>query len=334
MSITQTTTKKKQDAGDDQHSGIGARYIVLHLNKRLKGHGLGTWKFAQNYSTSIIAVSGAQAVQTIMALCMINQFTTNTATPGVGQIRSNLFDLNASRVNTGSTLIPSVAKPATDRMAVYHVRVNMLFTNLESASTIVYLYFITPKVNCVDLAEVAWTKAMAGEGMTVPVHTQAAAGTYGGTTAGSGVAQDLFSRPNNFSYFKSQYKVLRVLKLKMAAGATEEVNVSAHINKVVKYQQITNAGGLECFKGLNIQCMAVSYGQAVHDDTAGGAYITTAGTKVGMVGTATYTCGMTKAVAATRFDDFFINQQISYNAATANQKNIDIGDAIAGVDVA
>lgn len=332
-SSTKTRTKKKfGSSGDDQHSGIGTRNLVLRLHPKLKGVTLGTWKFAQNYAGTLSGPAGEQAVQIMMGLCLTNQFTTDTATPNFGQIRANLFDLNTSRANTGSTLVPVVAKPSTDRMAVFHVRVNMMFTNLETVSTVLTLYFVTPKRDTPDLADTCWTKALTGEGLTKATRTRAAAGTYGATTAGTGSSVDVFAKPTNLAYFKTEYKVLKVIKLKMAAGATEEVNVSAHINKIVKLQMLLNSTN-ECFKGLNIQMLAVAYGQVVHDTTAAGTFMTTAATKIGMVQTATYTCGLTKALS-NKTDDFFTNQQIATGVAVANQGNIDIADVISGVDQA
>lgn len=334
VSRTQTTTKtKKSSGGDDQHSGIGSRNVTLKLHPSLKGQGYSTWKFAQNYAGTIAGNAGVQAVSLIMGVCLRNQFITDTATPGFAQIRQNLFDLNASRAITGSALIPApLLKPATDRLCVYNVRTNFMFTNLESVGSILTLYFVTPKRDAANLSDVQWANAMSGEGLTVPLRTRSLPGVYGGTTAGSGSTSDVFSKPTEFRLFKDMWRVMRVIRLRLAAGATEEVNVTSYINKMVKLQTITEQA-VESLRGLTIQCIAVAYGQVVHDN-GGAATMTTASTKIGFVETCTYTCGLTKAVGATRLDDYFTNQQIPVGTLPAAQMNIDIQDVVAAVDQA
>jgi len=66
---------------------------------------------------------------------------------------------------------------------------------------------------------------------------------------------------------------------------------------------------------------ATVYGQPVHDFTtgAGPQNITTAATKIAMVQTNTFFCGMTAKAAASRLDSYFTNQQITSGVSNANQ---------------
>lgn len=322
--------------GDDQHSGIGGRSTVITLNKRLKGRGLGTWKFAQNYALTLTSTAGFQGVLEMGAVCLANQFLVNTAVPNVGQIRQNLFDLNYERAISGSGLIPATAQPATDRMAVFTVRSQMMFTNLGSAACVMTLYFLTPRRDCDELPASFWDSLYALEDNGVALRARSAPGNYSvGSTVGGGSSTDVFAKPTDLAQFKKFYRVLKVMKIKLAASANEEVNVTYRINKLVDRQKITEINE-EAMKGHSVIMLATVYGQAVHDTTVGPGTqnITTAATKVGMVQTNTYFCGMTAKAATSRVDSYFTHQQIASAVPAANQAFIDNEDNVAGLDQA
>jgi len=77
-------------------------------------------------------------------VCLLNQFIANSPLLTVTRSKQALFDLNYSRAISGSSLIPAQAVPATDRMCVYNVRSQMMFTNLGSASAVMTLYVLVP----------------------------------------------------------------------------------------------------------------------------------------------------------------------------------------------
>lgn len=314
---------------DDFHSGIARKSVSIKLHKKLKHKGLGQWKFSQNYSGILSGNSGNQTNSVIFTCCARNQFVTDQPTPNFLQIRQNLFDLNTDRVNTGSTLVPTQIKPATDRLAVYYVRQNLMLTNFESAACVVYLYWVTSKKDWPVFADVTWSNALAGESLTVANRTRAAGGTYGGTTAGAALATDVWQRPTDCRLFKDVYKVLKVMEVKLAGGATEEINVHIAINKLVKLQDITNQPH-EIIKGLTVQMLAVAYAQPVHDTTVSATsnVVTTGSVEVGIVETAIYHCGLTAEAKATRLDDFYTNQQMPDNVLLAKQTMIGETDAV------
>jgi len=319
---------KSQDA-DDWHSGIASKFVVMRLHPKLKGRGLGTWKFSQNYSNVYQQNSGNQLVIISNAVCLRNQFLTDAATPSNIQIKKNLFDLNTDRVNSGSGLVPSLATPSTDRIAVYSVRSNMMFTNLESAACIIKLYWVTAKRDLPEYADSSWATGITGEGFGVAARTRAAPGVYGGTTAGSAVTTDVWMSPTDCYLWKKFYRIEKEMVVKLAAGATEEINVHIDINKIVSRQVISEITE-DVLKRLSVQLLMVAYSQPVHDTTLGLPLTATTGAvRLAHVCTNTYHLGHTKALSATRLDDFFTNQQMADNVPAAQEALIDMNDLVA-----
>jgi len=319
--------------GDDQHSGIGQRSATISLNNRLKGRGVGTWKLAQNYALTITSTAGNQAAMELGGVCLLNQFIANSPLPNSNQVKQALFDLNYSRAISGSSLIPAQAVPATDRMCVYNVRSQMMFTNLGSASAVMTLYVLVPVGDTNVLPLQCWNTFLGDEDLTVPLRGRAAPGNYGiASVVGGGTPEDVFAKPTDMAGFKKVWRVKKVMKMRMAAGATEEVNITYRINRVVDRAKIL-ASGREAIKGLSVNLFATVYGQPVHDFTtgAGPQNITTAATKIAMVQTNTFFCGMTAKAAASRLDSYFTNQQITSGVSNANQVFVDADDDALGL---
>jgi hypothetical protein len=333
-SYTKTKTKSNERiSADDLHSGLSEKHVVIRLNKPLKHKCKGKWKYSQNWASQITQTSGDQFVALIAGMCQRNQLLVSTVGPNVLQLREALFDLNPATKLPGSALIPANNIPATDRIAVFRVRHNMLFTNFESTSVVLYLYYITPKKDVIPYADQAWAtglSAASGEGLNVAARTRAAPGVYGGTTVGSCSINDVFQKPGDCRVFTDLYRIIKVKKIKLAAGATEEVVSTVHVNKIVNRAAVQD-NGVDNVKGLTCQIMAVAYSQVVDDQTAGvNPTPTTGPVNIGYVGTSTYFCGMT-AAAVNRVDDFFTQQQMAEAVAIANERIINVTDIVAAV---
>jgi len=329
--------RKKRSAGDasDQHSGVSTETVVINLGRKIKKPAIGRWKFQQNHSLMITAQAGDQAVFTLFQNCTRSQFLTSSANPNTSQIKSALFDLNAERKNSGSGIIPSTANPATDRMAVFNIRTTLMFTNMETVVANIDLYFFVTKKTQTDDPAGFWTKCYTSEAMGVATRTRPAPGVYGGSTAGGGAISDLYAKPTDLAEFRGMFKLHRVHHIKLGAGATEELNIYQIINKIYKYADLTTLN-LELQRGATISCMAVAYGQAVHDLSvlAASNVVTTSSVKVACVMNHTFNCGVTQAVGASRHDDYLVNNQVPLGAIVPNQQFVDIQDAIASVEQA
>lgn len=333
-SKTTTRPKLKGSTDNDQHSGLGVRRIVLTLNKPLKGKGIAHWKFAQNYANILTGNAGNQVSTIVCGVGQKNQFLTATAIPNVLQTRVSLFDLNNDRIVAGSGLFASQS-PATDRIALYKVRTQFLFTNLESIASTLYLYYVTPKKDCNRYIDLLWSDSLTKEALGVATRTRAGAGGYGGTTSGAALSTDVFQKPFDCAEVHQYYKCLKVMKINLAAGASEEVVLTTNINKIVSLARLNDtAATTDSLRGLSLQVLAVAYSQPVHDQTLGGTNCTTGSVRIGMVATSTFHCGLTAASASARADDMLTNQQMADNVTVANQVTIDINDAVAGVDQA
>ena len=195
-----------------------------------------------------------------------------------------------------------------------------------------YLYFVTPKKDASKYIDTLWSSTLTAEGLTLANRTRAAAGTYGGTAAGTALLTDVFQKPFDVAEVNEYYRALKVIKINLAAGASEEVIVNTYINRVVSKLRLDDAGTADCIKNLSVQVLAVAYSQPVHD--AGGTNCTTGSVKLVWLVLQLICVVCLKAVAAARADDMVTHQQMADNVAVANQVTIDINDAIAGVDQA
>lgn len=321
--------------GDDVHGGINTNSINLVLHKGLKHKAIGRWKFAHIQSVMFGGPAGAQGVTVLWGVNHKNQFTTDTANPSAIQISKNLFNLNINRGNTGSNMIPSLIVPAGDRFVVYHVTVSHMLTNMSTIPVVLYLYYVTPKRDSNVQADTAWGNACDTERLTVAQHISPAAGLYNtGATWGGSATTDWHNKPDRYRNWNTFFKILKVKKVVLAAGASQEIVTRIAVNKMVNLEQL-NSNALDLVKGLTVDCLATVYGAAVNDITSGAAanVPTIGNSKVASVHRVEWTCGQVQDNAA-RLDDSFVYQQIPYNGTIANERQIDAVDAVTAVEQA
>lgn len=320
--------------GDDVHSGLASDWINITLNKPLKGKTQAKYMFFQNYAGKLTDAAGNQGATVMGHIASLSQLITTTspqsapATVNPDQIAQALFDLDPNQTNTGSNLINTSVAPPNQRIALYKCRVNYMFTNFGNFAQTLVLYVVTPKQNTNTNAAQSWIDGFTKGGFGQAARARAVAGSYGATKTGIPTYQDHYIRPVDSQLFNKQYKILKVHKIQLAAGATEEVNMHVKINKICKKDVLTE-NNISYVKGLNVQILAVWYGQPVVDKTTS-AVVTTAATEIGYFGTFKYTCGSLKSTVPNPYDAF-ANNQISYGATAPNQNFINMLDAVANV---
>lgn len=322
--------------GDDVHSGLASEWINVTLNKRLKGRAEAHMQYYQTNAGWLQDVAGVQGRTVMWGVGHRSAFTgtyTNT-NPNSIQTKFNLFNLDPDRANTGSSVLGSVIAQQNQRIALYNVRINTMLTNFENTAATVVLYLVTPKKDTNRYADNIFDDAPDVEDYGNPLETNAAAGLYGNTTAGRVSANHLYVKPTDFKLFNQMYKVLKVHKIQLAGNATEEVNFHININKVIRSDVMDELSQIDNIRRQTVQCMAVWYGQPVHDNTTvnnvEGSYPTTASTKIAVVQNFKYKLGKLKSMQSSASATIGVNQ-ISKNAALANQKFVDINDLINAV---
>jgi len=316
--------------GDDVHSGINTNRINLVLHKSLKHKTLARWKFAQISSSNFTARAGEQGVTILWGINHRNNFLTNAANPSSIEIFRNLFELNNNRQVTGSNFIPA-QMPDADRMCVFHCTVTHMLTNMSTIPVVMYLYYVTPKRDSLVFCDTLWGNACATEGMTVANHVSPGAGVYNaGATWGSTLNTDWHNKPDYYKNWNTFFRIMKVKKVVLAAGATQELVIRVAVNKLVNREQLTNSVN-DNVRGLTVDCLATIYGAAVEDVTAGANIATIGAAKVASVVRKHWTCGQIKDGSA-RVDDAFVYQQIPFNSSIANERQVDAVDAIAPVE--
>lgn len=318
--------------GDDVHSGLASNWINVSLNRKLRGRTAARYCYLQNYSGYLTDYAGNQGAQMLVGFCTLSQMTTaTTPTPNGLQSKAALFDLDPMQTNTGGNLVSSVAQPANQRIAVYNVRANYMFTNFENVASTLILYFVTPKSSSNKTGIDAWLDGYTTGAYGKAARTRAAAGAYGNTTVGAPTYQDLYNKPTDSVMFNKMYRVLKVHKIQLAAGATEEVNIHVKVNKLAKKDTLVE-DNLAYVRGLNVQVMALWYGQPVADKTNAGIAlnVTTSTTNIGYVGSVKYTLGTLKSTVSQPYD-MYSNNQLAYSTAITDQKFVSIVDTVLSV---
>lgn len=314
--------------GDDVHSGINADSVnIVQRPSGKRKHALANWKFNSIVSQMITSNAGAQNAAVVWSSCRRNQFMVNTAPPVDGiHVQTNLFELNNSRITTGSALFASQT-PANDKLFVKEVVVNMMITNMSTCATVIELFFVETKRDTTSEPLTCWSAASATEGLGNIAHVSPAAGIYGvGATVGSEVITDWKNKPNHFKNFTTFYKVKKVKKILLATSASHELTVKIAVNKLVKREQLVTNGN-DMIARLSLDCLAVQYGQGVDDATT--TSVPTIGqSKVAYVSRLNFHCSVVKGGAF--IDDNVISQQIPFAAALVNQKDISSTDVAAG----
>ena len=317
--------------GDDIHSGLSSNWVNITLGKKLKGRTVAKYQFLQNYSGVLTAYAGNQGAAYFLGLATKTQMVTSSSTPNAAQVRTALFDLDPNQTNTGGNFVPTVAQPANQKLALYNVRANMMFTNFDTAAVTLVLYFVTPRMSSEKNAYDCW-----GDGYTTMAYgkasrTRAASGAYGSTTAGAGDRSDLFSKPTDTIIFNKYYKVCKVHKIQLAGGSTEEVNLHLKINKIIQKDKI-NESSIENYRGINMQVLAVWYGQPILDKKSGGVgqNVTCATTNIGYITTVKYNLGALKSTIVAG-NDYFVNNQLAYATAVNDQYFVNVADQIVAV---
>lgn len=315
---------------NDVHSGISTDTIYCRLNKPLKGKTESRFKYLQIYSGYLTDYAGTQGVGQVFSIATRQAFLNGTGgAPNIYQTKNALYDMNPMRLVTGNSVIGSAA-PVDERLALYNVRVTSQFTNMENVAVTMKLFVCTPKVHTGVYPSQAWQDSNASEAYGITVPSRAAGGAYG-ANAGQVDQKWVGTTPWDTKLFHRMWKVLKVHKLQLAGGATEEVNFHFAINKIVRKEYL-NELAVDFLKGQNITVMACWYGQPVHDVTQGGVSlnVTTATTNIAHYTTVKYNLGALKSISAPP-SSFNGNNPTAWSTDVTKQQFANIVDAVATV---
>lgn len=289
------TAFKKKNKGftSTNLSEISTNNFTVVLHKKRPKHNTGQWNYIQSQPNVFGSASGLQAVTDGGSMGSVAQLNTST---GLGytnfQGMAAIQQLNPYLSTTGSTVYPTQAIPLTDRYLLKTYNMRTEYTSWNNIAQTGWIYYVTPKRNTRTGPTSAWLAGnvalASGKAQQTFPATPATTGSLGGESPNYP-----YSTPLTSPTFKDLYKVLKVTKLHLPAGATKTINARFIVNKIIQdvvVEQAVSEGNL-FLKDITVITLAVWMGQVVKDETIGVVGTPVFGkTQVGAISLCEYTC--------------------------------------------
>ena len=234
-----TVTKTKKDTpneASDMHSGLSSKKFTVVLHAKAPAHQKASWKYCQT-NTALSKVGAG--VQGLVVVCAANTNAQQMTSTGVGysvtQSSVSLQDQNPYATNTGGWYTSST-RPATDRFFIKTIRIRTEINNASNIATGVDVYYLKCKQPGQSDPIAIWTSGNLAMGLgeatqVIPVRGGAAA------VAGYAIPNEPWSIPTESTQFREYYKVLKHIKLDMAAASNEFINGTFVMNTIVKAEE-------------------------------------------------------------------------------------------------
>lgn len=285
-SYTKTKTKKERFSGDDTHAGTGATVAYVHVNRYVKNmqRRSGHIRYVYDYPVMNQAVAGKQSATVALSLGTCQQWLNDTADPNSDQSVKNWFSLNPSSWTTGSSYYQTLT-PKVDRLVLHKAMVDMYFTNFENIEQDVTVFVFKAKRHLKEGVVTLWNNSLYYDNNNTSTLTYPAAGSNVAGTAGLATADLPRTSPRGGEFY-SQYKLLKVKKVRLAAAGSHNMKFFVTMNMLGKKELFTDLlGNNEYFPAGSIQFLVICNGQVVHDLTSTPApNVLTFGTvKVGLI---------------------------------------------------
>lgn len=326
-SFTTTKTRKepKPDISHVTSDGTRSVKFTVVMKRKVPKHDKGQWNYSQTHQTIQTAVAGRQSVQDLFSMGNIDQFTASTGSAySVFQNHTAIQQLNPYLSTSGSVFLPPTATPLTDRFLVKNYTMKTTFASFADADQTGWIYYLTPRVHVTSTPLTAWQNAALQMGAGKAAYTQPAAGTITGGSAGPTRPEYPYETPLRNSSFSSQWKILKVVKVQLAAGGHQIINATFKVNKIWRQDMVSTnlIEGSRYMPGLTVFVMPVWLGEVVMDTTTMATPIPTySTTKVGVITVNEYTCSSVHGNAG-RLSGAFDAINIPGAAAVTNQQQI------------
>lgn len=243
------------------------RVININLAKSTKGKAnkkqlKGMWTYQQSHSATVSQNAGLQSAGTMFNMMLPGQINTSTgSTYNVSQNYTALQSLNPYLTNTGSNLLPSVVKPATDKFFVKSIEVDLDITSYVACAQEIELYVSLCKKTSSGDPIGYWSTGLVDQGFTlgniaVPVTVVGAAGVPTVTTPGVRYSDQVLA--------KDFWSTKHHCQIALQGGASEKIRIKIPWNKLVKMETVNNAGGVY-LSGYTLVVWQVSKGQLAYD---------------------------------------------------------------------
>jgi len=343
--------RRKGSSNAGMHSSITAEHHKFGNSKKKKLYkSLGTWTYLQQNSGQVAQSAGFQAHADVIQVLDSQAFLgTIAAASDVtnSNIRNNLFDLNPYQNTTGGTVI-GVVTPVQDRVHVKTITFEIQLYNATTEELSVFLYFVRNKkvmgintggAGAMPTPDNSWADLLLKRNLGQPAAVQAteAGVVYTPGSAGSLSPVHYGTSPAAIAEWRSIWKLLRVRRIEMAAGAGHRLQVTLSVNKTFdratlseQYGNAIPTNNYFTIPGTTFSIMMIARGAPAKVETSGAAsgindaIVTPAATEVLYTVTAKY--HMTSLGAQRLSYDRIMPQfpsSLTGGAATVQVSNVD-----------
>jgi len=321
---------KQASISNTSSDGTRSQKFTVVLKRKPPKHDKGQWNYSQTHTLITTNSAGKQSVDDAFCMGNIDQFRVSAgATYTVFQNHTAVQQMNPYLTNTGSAFLGSTVTPLTDRFVVKTYTMKTNFASFVDIDQTGWIYYLTPRVHTTTTPLTTWqnSNVQMGAGKTpvvMPI-TPSVAGAVGAT-----IETYPYETPLRNSSFHKQWKILKVVKIQLAAGSSQIINATFKVNKLFKNDAVSTdlIEGSRYMPGLTIFMMPVWLGQVMLDKTLAIATPTpTFGiTKVGYVTINEYTLSSVSGNAG-RLNLAIAAANIPTNAAAAslNEINEELG---------
>ena len=231
-------TKEEGEHGNNIHSGVqnwGSKVMINKLSHKSVEFHQGRVTYQQVTSGLSGSAAGVQGCSLLDAVGTVNQWLTSSGTAlnyyATPYSETGFFKLNPNG-NIAGPLISVTNQLATDRFFLSSVNWKASVTNFESIASTCWIYVCKSVCNHNFEPAAALGQAITQEGLGLAVGTQAAAGASSGGTYGVPGITFPGVTPGNIKNFNKFWRVKKVHRIDLAAGATEDVSFHLRMNQM------------------------------------------------------------------------------------------------------
>jgi len=259
---------KKQIEGDDIHSGIGKKRVVVNLRGSKGRKNKGT-AFSSYSSTSIRfkADAGLQTNQYLLRKGFSDDWLQDT-TDTIDTQTKGWFAQNPNSYTTGSAQF-TAGVVQTEHLTHTHDDVVVRLGNLSDVSQYHQLYVFECIKDCASDPLDMWGDGLGKQGDGLSAATLPAAGVTTAGTAGYCLPTMLDIKPRLSREMKACWRIAKVTDVYLAAGANEIINYRINCGQTQTRERVqkAKASSVNFLKGMYF-IFDIACGQVIDDTTA------------------------------------------------------------------
>ena len=233
--------KPSYNLGPTNHSSVKCQSVYVGLREPKNNRKSYGFNYSATQSVVMGSTAGTQGYNLIAGMLTPSQDLTSTGTTfdARSQAYADLFDINPFGKTTGSALLPATMM-AEDSIHVKTLKSFVSLRNMTSVDCVVDLYVVSAKKNTNRFPDGAWQTGLINQGGGLAVNVGPTPGRTDGDTIGYADIRNIGFTPTMSVEFNKLYKIHKVVKVEMAAGASENINIHVGVHKDLKKGELTD----------------------------------------------------------------------------------------------